>query len=475
MINQNKKILPIFLGIIALFSLISIACFNATAKPPTASVSQPLLESQESVNNSNPLPPTTNPPNVLNPDPDPDPEPEADPEPLTVLKAEPLILGKTGFGQNNQEMGYAATVTNPNTDLAMMNIPYQIAVYDLDNKVINTDGGYIDYILPGEMLGIGGIIYLDEGVKAAKIEVQLSGGEPVATELSESFGVDKITYVPTEYYSTVRGVISNPYDQDMTSLKVSAILYDEADQIVGGGNTYLSFLLANGSAGVIIPVSSSKDVSRVEIYPAITSYYELEYQSQAPDGARNLVVVKQGFGQNNTNLGIGTMLENPNQDYAIENSMYQSTSYSDDGSVLGVSTGYINLVLPTQMLGVADSQYLDEGAIVSRVDVQIKTGNFTELTIIPMFTSENVTFIPDEYSPQVTGEIINPYSKEVSNIRVDAIAYNDAGEIIGSGYTYLNFIPANSKAAVSVYVTVAGTPAKVEIYAVPSVLTDIVE
>jgi hypothetical protein len=261
----------------------------------------------------------------------------------------------------------------------------------------------------------------------------------------------------------------------MTTLTVSAVLYDETDQIIGGGKTYLSFLLANSSSGVIVPVESSKNASRVEIYPAIPSNYDLEYSDQIPEGASNLIVTKQGFGQNNTSLGIGTIVENLNSDYALENSMYQSTSYSSDGFVLGVSFGYINVLLPAQTLGVADSHYLAEGDIVSRVEVQIKTGSFSALSVLPLFTSENVNFIPDEYSPQVTGEIISPYSKEVSNVRVDAIAYNEAGEIIGSGYTYLNFVPANSKAAVSVYVTVAGTPAKVELYASPSVLSDLVE
>ena len=88
------------------------------------------------------------------------------------------------------------------------------------------------------------------------------------------------------------------------------------------------------------------------------------------------------------------MVENPNQDYAIESSMYQCTSYSKDGSVLGVSVGYISLLLPTQTLGIADSQYLDEGAIVDRVDIQIKTGYFTESNILPMFTSENIYIYP---------------------------------------------------------------------------------
>jgi hypothetical protein len=473
--NQKNKMLTIILGIIAVFSLISLACFNQNGQGLVPTVPKALPASQESVNNPYLAPTVPTKPEVIIPDPEPDPDPEADPEPAPVLKAEPLVLGKVGFGQNNQEAGFAFKVKNLNPDLAIMSIPYQVAVYDANETVVNTDGGYIDFILPGQELGVGGIIYLDEGVTAAKIEVQLSEGEPVATELTEPLAVKNITYIPSDYNSSARGVITNPYDQDITSLQVSAVLYDETDQIVGGGNTYLSFILANGSSGIIIPVSSSKDVSRVEIYPTITSIYEFENPTQMPVGARNLAVIKQGFGQNNTSLGIGTTIENPNQGYAIESSMYQSTSYSNDGSVLGVSTGYINLVLPTQILGVADSQYLDEGAIISRIDVQIKTGYFTQSNIMPMFTSENVTFIPDEYSPQVTGEIVNPYSKEVSNVRVDAIAYNDAGDIVGSGYTYLNFVPANSKAAVSVYVTVAGTPAKVELFAVPSTFSDIVE
>jgi hypothetical protein len=471
MINQKNKMLSIILGILAVFSLISLACFNSNAKQPTATVPQALPASQESVNNPNLIPTDTTAPKVI----EPDPEPEADPETAPVMDTEPLVLVSSGFGQNNQELGYGLKANNPNTNFAMTNIPYQIAVYDKNNAVVSTDGGYIDFIPQGGTLGIGGTIYLDEGVSAAKIEVQLSEGQPVETEATEPFTVENATYVPSEYSSSARGVITNPYDQDITALQVSAILYDETDQIVGGGNTYLGFLLAKGSSGVIIPVSSSKNVSRVEIYPTITSIYDFENTTQMPEGAGNLSIIKQGFGQNNTSLGIGTTIENPNQGYAIESSMYQSTSYANDGSVLGVSTGYISLVLPTQILGIADSQYLDEGAIVSRVDVQIKTGYFTELSSIPMFTSENVTFIPDEYSPQVTGEIVNPYSKEVSNVRVDAIAYNEAGDIIGSGYTYLNFIPANSKAAVSIYVTIAGTPAKVELYAAPSALSDIVE
>jgi hypothetical protein len=475
MIIQKNKVLSIFLGFIAVFSLISLACNVPGVKGVQPTIPQGSIPSQESAIKPVREVTATTPPGKINPDPEPDPDPEANLEPQPVLKADPLILGKTGFGQNNRELGFAFILQNPNPDLAIMYIPYQVAIYDANDKVVETYERYIDFVLPGQQLGIGATITLNDGVTAAKIVVQLSEGQPVNTELSDPFTVGNVSYVPNEYNSTARGVITNPYSQDMTTLTVSAVLYDETDQIIGGGNTYLSFLLANSSSGIIVPVESSKDASRVEIYPTVPSNYDLEYSDQIPEGASNLVVTKQGFGQDNTSLGIGTIVENPNSGYALESSMYQSTSYSSDGFVLGVSSGYINVLLPSQRLGVADSQYLDEGVIVSRVDVQIKTGSFSELNIIPMFTSENVNFIPDEYSPQVTGEIVSTYSKEVSNVRVDAIAYNEAGEIIGSGYTYLNFVPANSKAAVSVYVTVAGTPAKVELFASPSALSDLEE
>jgi len=55
---------------------------------------------------------------------------------------------------------------------------------------------------------------------------------------------------------------------------------------------------------------------------------------------------------------------------------------------------------------------------------------------------------------------------------VSAIAYDEAGEIIGGGFTYLDFVPANGKAAVEVSITSTGIPATTELYAIVSGLSD---
>jgi hypothetical protein len=57
-------------------------------------------------------------------------------------------------------------------------------------------------------------------------------------------------------------------------------------------------------------------------------------------------------------------------------------------------------------------------------------------------------------------------------LRVSAIVYNEAGDIIGGGFTYLDFAPANDKTAVEVSITCIGTPAKIELYATVSSLSD---
>jgi len=72
----------------------------------------------------------------------------------------------------------------------------------------------------------------------------------------------------------------------------------------------------------------------------------------------------------------------------------------------------------------------------------------------------------------VTGEVISPYTKDITNIRVSAIGYNEAEEIIGGGFTYLDFVPANGKAAVEVSITSSETPATADLYAAVSALSD---
>ena len=88
-----------------------------------------------------------------------------------------------------------------------------------------------------------------------------------------------------------------------------------------------------------------------------------------------------------------------------------------------------------------------------------------------MFSTDNVKFVADNYSPKVTGVVKNLSDQQLDNIRVSAIAYNDAGDIIGGGFTFVDFVPASAQAAAEVSITTSGTPAQVELYPTITSLT----
>lgn len=83
-------------------------------------------------------------------------------------------------------------------------------------------------------------------------------------------------------------------------------------------------------------------------------------------------VIDQGFGQYDREVGYAFIVENPNEGFAIENSRYQIALYDDADTIVGTNSGYIEVVLPGQTLGLGDTSFLDEGLTVARIDVQIR-------------------------------------------------------------------------------------------------------
>jgi hypothetical protein len=464
-----------FVIFIIIVSMISLACGSSTtdklasAIPPTTEQNQQAVPALATSDSQSPLVTATS--DSQSRQPTATQKIASSPTPLP----EALVVGAQGMGQDGSSVGYGFMVKNPNQNYAIENTAYQVAVYNSEGTVIKTDSGYINLILPGQELGVGGDIYLDEGLTASKIVIQLNDGQPSASDLIDTFTTDKVVYTASDYFSDVRGVITSPYNKDISTLHVSALLFNDAKEIIGGGYTYVNFVKAQSSTGVSISVAGNGTVAYAELYPTITSLSELDLSSQIPADAQDIVLKKQGFGQDGVSLGVGLIFTNPNQGYSIENSEYRVTAYAEDGSVLDVSEGYIELLMPDQTFGVADNMYLDEGVNVATVEIQMMPGTYYSSDPLPAFTFENAAYLPNEYDPKITGEVVSPYSKDITNLRVNAIAYDEAGNIIGSGFTYLDFVPANSKSAVSVSVTTSGVPATVELYASITSLSDIEE
>jgi hypothetical protein len=389
-------------------------------------------------------------------------------QPRAELQAA-LKLDKKGFGQFGTVVQYAFIVEFSNTGSALTNSSYEITAYNAVGEVVREGSGRIDYLAPGQKLGVAKDLVVDEGVTVSNIEVQLRAGEPTAADAFPEFTVDTVAYFADLPDPQATGLVSNPAKRGFSKLLVYAVAYDSAGNIVGGGYTYLDFILPNSKAGVSVYVTALQNVASVELYPtaSVLSAAEQELDSEVPTGASSLVLAKRGFGQEGHHIAYAFVVQNPNDGYSIEACEYQLTAYAANGKVIAVEERFFDVVLPRQTFGVGGETYAVSDDRVDHIDIQIKPRWFSKSDAQPFLTAQNVSYHPDKDFPKVTGQIVSTHAQSISKAHVFAVAYNKQGEIVGGGSTFLDSVPANGHAEVEVYVTTAGVPDHVELYAAP--------
>lgn len=164
-------------------------------------------------------------------------------------------------------------------------------------------------------------------------------------------------------------------------------------------------------------------------------------------------------------FGYAFIVENPNQRFAAQDIEYQAAVYDAAGNVLKTDSHFVEVLYPGQRVGVGDDMLLPQDARPDRLVVQLRTRRFQPSDPQPSFTSQNVVFRADPNFPKVTGIIGNPYDRDVTRLRAGVVLYDAAGQIVGGGYKYIDFVRAGGQTAVEMSVSGARTPARVELYA----------
>jgi len=173
--------------------------------------------------------------------------------------------------------------------------------------------------------------------------------------------------------------------------------------------------------------------------------------------------VAQGFAQVGAAATYAFTLVNPNPDLIGRDTRFQVVGYDSAGIVLRTDAGVIALVGPGVQTGVAGGLSLPEGLQVARVEVLLSRSLFVQAVPMPTIGVENIALVEGE-RPAVTGIVRNPYSQDLENLTMVAIAYDAAGAISGGGSSSIIFIPAGGQAAAEVPVMLGATPSRVELY-----------
>ena len=183
-----------------------------------------------------------------------------------------LRVVASGFGQTQQDVGYAFLIDNLTGDLAVTRSSYSISVYGAANEVLGTDSGTIGVVLPSQHLGVAGRLRLPKPQVVTHIAVTVRSSEyAVVTNLPPALTSADVTWHGDSVAPLVEGVVMNPFQQPVTQVRVSAIAYDATGKIIGGGSSTIASLPANRQSAVKVPVTTASPPAEVEMYAMLSS------------------------------------------------------------------------------------------------------------------------------------------------------------------------------------------------------------
>lgn len=139
------------------------------------------------------------------------------------------------------------------------------------------------------------------------------------------------------------------------------------------------------------------------------------------------------------------VVSNPNPDTHVAESINVTVTLLDDsGSVLSSASDSIAVLLPGQTAAVSDSTFEDVGE-VAEMRVQARTRTWSEEDgPFGEFTTSDVNVREDTYEGwTITGQVASTFTTDFEDVYAVAVLKNDEGDIVGGGFTFVEFVPAD--------------------------------
>jgi hypothetical protein len=168
-------------------------------------------------------------------------------------------------------VGFAFLVRNPNAYQGIELSQFAATAYDKNSKVLGVNNGTVRLLLPEQELGIADFIQLDDPKQIVeRVEVEITPGPSSIMNPGKGFPAEATGQTRTGSAVRVEGVVHNPFDENISFLLISAIAFDAAGKIIGGGSTYADLVLAGGEAKTLVDVIVRDTPAKIEIYPSIS-------------------------------------------------------------------------------------------------------------------------------------------------------------------------------------------------------------
>ena len=157
--------------------------------------------------------------------------------------------------------------------------------------------------------------------------------------------------------------------------------------------------------------------------------------------------------------------ENLNADILFEDIDYTIFLYDANGAEIQTDAAYIRYLFPASTFGVSHTVYLeDETAVVDSISIEWTYISGAAEGFVNPFTAQDVTYWDNGGSPGVTGKIVNSMADTYIDVLANIILLDSDSQIVGSGYTTIDFVPGGDYMGFVGQVDAFGEVSTVEVY-----------
>ncbi len=436
---MSKKILMLLFLLFPL--IVGLACLSS-APDPTATPREPLLPTEDLL-----LVPTSEATPTIEQQ-----APQGTQQPIDLVQ-----LDQRFWTQDGSHVFVGYMFENPLSDLVFEDVEFTVTLVGFSGNLIETDIFLMPWFFADQTMAVVSNFWLaDESVVVDSVEIDwtFSGTSP-ADDMANPFKTDSIIYWDNASFPNVSGKIVNNQSTTFKDIRANILCYNGADEIIGGGYTFIDFIHLNDYMGFITYVDVFGDVARVEVFPTLT--YSTQFIEKT-DFLSDISIQEVYFYEDNYQSIYGGLVAKNETKHTLRNSLFYVTFYDKDDHITSTGSAYIDLLLPGEALGVVPWFFTQpDDAISTRRDILILPGESEpdyELAANPFTVNSAALTEGDNHTVRVN--FTNTLSKQVSEVDVFVLVYNADGQIIGGGKDWTSeSIPPGGASEIEVWVTYA--------------------
>ena len=431
-----RKNLSSGLIVLLLLALLLSACTEVSRSGDPTATPEPFFPATAEVTQDPLLP--------INPPPTPD-----------LVNPNPVRITELEYLQEDTQVLVMAKLFNTLEDAILRDVQLEVLALDATGSRLAQQRISFRYLFPNETTSLVQEFEINSGLVITGVEVRVVDGlidrtlkyqQPLTIQNTSAFRVGN------NY--NVTGWISNADAYTYTQVLLNAIAYNDAGQIVGGGQKIFDFVPEEDQVGFSVLVNSRQGevVDHVDVSPWITSY------SASLEGGNwwNAVSSEDwnfAVDQYNQITG-GAVLKNETERVLSETFIILTVS-DENNSVCFASNSYYDVIWPNETVVYAVTPTgLPDACLGKKVDLVVVPGEFgiSPVDFNPLLASQAAFTDQDTVSVSV----VNNLNTSISHARVYVILRDSAGRIVGGGYQTTQLIRSGSSTSVTVPVAYLG-------------------